>query len=177
MKKTLFPLVGILALTFIFSAFCHCSPSESHASNSIQETMSCLTTDLPELSIDSPQILTPISGYSTYENFVVLQWTSVAASEKYEILISRNINFSDSSSIFTTDTAYRFEGGDLNRGVVFWKVRSVQKNNKFSSWSNYSNFNLLGKINVEIQENIRHSCNGDCSHCPNPCGRRPSPVE
>jgi hypothetical protein len=175
MKKLLFPIIGILALTFVLSAFCHCNPSESKASNSIQEAISELKAEFPELSIDSPQILTPISGYSTYENFAVLQWTSVEASEKYEILVSRQEDFSDSTSIFTTDTIYRFEGGDLNRGIVFWKVRSVQKNNKFSSWSNYSNFNLLGKINVEIQENITRPCNGDCGHCSNPCGRRRSP--
>jgi len=172
-------LFGILSALFLLTAFCNCTINESNAQVSAVSITKKQVKDIPALTPDSPKIIAPLNDFSTYENIIYLKWTSVTHCKTYEILTSRKADFSDSTVTYqSSDTLFAFNGEGLMRGVVFWKVRSLQENNEYSAWSNVSRFTLLGRINTDRTPDdvIVRPCNGDCGHCQNPCGRRKAPV-
>ena len=179
MRKLLPPLFGILAAVFILTAFCDCSMNQTTAQLSAEPVSEKHLEAVPVLPADSPAIISPNYDFSTYENIIYLQWTSVVHCKNYEVQTSRKSDFSDTTNTYqTSDTLFAFNGEGLMRGVVFWKVRSKYENNEYSAWSEISRFTLLGRIDTDLtpDDRIVAPCNGNCGSCTRPCGRR-RPVE
>ncbi|PLW94760.1 MAG: hypothetical protein C0592_01865 [Marinilabiliales bacterium] len=175
MRKILLPITGIIAAVFVLTAFCDCSMHDANAESSLNLISDQPFEDVPILPADSPMLISPVYDFSTYENLIQLKWTSVDTCMQYEVLVSRNVDFSDSTTTFKcSDTLFTFNGEGLMRGVVFWKVRSIRGNGEFSSWSEFSRFTLLGRIDIDrdVNERIVAPCNGNCANCTRPCGRR-----
>lgn len=130
---------------------------------------------IPTEKIQAPQILTPQPMQELSGPDCLLSWTSSAGADKYEVWVSDSKGFENCGQFVVTDTFHHYTTPHSNRCGYYWKVRAWKTNSSFSDFSEIGVFYASNPA-VEIQLlPPPHGCNGNCSNCRNPCGRRPSP--
>ena len=172
--KIWIPFYILLFTAVFFSAFSNSSRKNSII-NTFQKAVFLKKASLSNIKLltDSPKIICPLTAQNKPN--ILFKWYKLDTCSKYEIAIARKIDFQNAKKLIFQDTMLFYNCSSMIPGVVFWKVRSLRNDSMKSPWSKLGKFILLGKVKVEkIHYN---GCNGNCAHCPNPCGRHHPPVD
>ncbi len=121
---------------------------------------------------DTPKVIAPSDFFSTSETTVLFAWNRIDTGVTYEINYAWDAGFSTSQSTTTIDTAIYISFPVAGSAPLFWKIRSISKSGQVSGWSSVHSFSFVMQPVL-----YQRGCNGNCSQCTHPCGRRPYPTE
>jgi photosystem II stability/assembly factor-like uncharacterized protein len=113
--------------------------------NSPWSVINSFTTKLGEI-VNAPELYTPKAGAVDTPPQPVFQWSAIKGAEKYELLVSPNVNFSSPVLSMTGDgavpsTAWQSEVKLVSGQTYYWKVRAVGAGSN-SSWSPIGGFTI-----------------------------------
>lgn len=119
---------------------------------------------------DTPVVNYPMTGAVSSSSTIAFSWNSAGDSLRYEIRYALNPEFNDATLLSVGMTSAEISLGVLVSTLYYWQIRSIAPDSTTSVWTTARTFTLNPQVQVQ-----QWRCNGDCSHCPNPCGRRPNP--
>lgn len=113
--------------------------------NSPWSVVYSFTTKLGEIE-NTPELYTPAAGAVDIPPQPVFQWSAIKGAEKYELLVSTDINFADPILSMTGNnaipaTAWHSEIKLISGRTYYWKVKAVGANSH-SSWSPIGGFTI-----------------------------------
>jgi hypothetical protein len=160
--KTIVAIPCCILLTILFSMMLG---TQIHAQNSS-------TGD----QLIAPYLLNPVN-FSSCDSLCTFSWTSSGNKVSYELWISDNSGFGECKQFVTRDTTFTWLTGVPTNQYKYCKVRAWKSGKVYSAWSPVVAF-VHGTL-IQNNFNIYRTggCNGDCSHCNHPCGRRPVPKD
>ena len=109
------------------------------------------TTKLGE-TVNAPELYTPKAGTVDTPPQPVFQWSAIKGAEKYELLVSTNITFSDPvlskiGNDAIPSTAWQSDVKLIGGQTYYWKVRAIGANTH-SSWSPVSGFTISPELQI-----------------------------
>lgn len=161
-----FKTIIILGIIFI-SAYSNSAKNEMPILNNSQ------IEDSVDFEICTPEPINPLDGVVGITDNVSIQWSGCGKDVSYELQISTTSDFKQAQIINTKDSTYLFDVSNIVSATIFWKVRTVSSDSKYSFWSLTNSFSA-GNWQIEII--MPNGCHGNCATCPNPCGRGRSPI-
>lgn len=120
---------------------------------------------------EAPTVISPNDFFTTSESTVLFLWNQSGDEITYEITYAWDNGFSNAQSTTTIDTAIYISFPVAKSTPLFWKIRSIAKSGQVSEWSPVHSFSFVMQPAL-----YQHGCNGNCSQCTHPCGRRPHPT-
>ncbi len=121
---------------------------------------------------DSPVVNSPATGAISSSSAVAFSWNSAGDSLQYEIRYALNPEFDGATVLRVGMSSSEISFETLAPTLYYWQIRSIAPDSTSSAWTVARTFTVNPQVQVQ-----QWRCNGDCGHCPNPCGRRPHPTE
>lgn len=119
---------------------------------------------------DTPVVNYPATGTISSYNNITISWNSAGDSLQYELRYAPNPEF-DGARVLRVAVSFVEINEEIKTSTVYyWQIRSIAPDNTSSVWTVARTFTLNPQVQVQ-----QWRCNGDCGHCPNPCGRRSRP--
>lgn len=116
-------------------------PEEDYSDNSASVTFAVY-------NLNNPNILSPIDGYSTSNNFVEFKIADIGANLNYNlsyyVQVDTNLNFSttiNSPTLSASDGLVYWKLPNLNKGIYYWRSR-IYDGKDSSGWSQPRTFSI-----------------------------------
>ncbi len=114
---------------------------EDHSDNSA-------SVSFPVYNLNNPNILSPIDGYSTSNNYVEFKIADIVGNLNYNlsyyIQVDTNLTFSssiNSPTLFGSDGLVNWKLPNLNKGIYYWRTR-IYDGKDSSGWSQPRTFSI-----------------------------------
>lgn len=179
----------LLMLSGLFLTLCSCGKAntqQSRVGDSPQASLSAGMTgqayavdhsealrDSKSLVLSIPIPKSPLNGAVISAETISFSWSACPGAVRYRIETSQLADFTIINALECIDTISIQSISLMSAPNMFWRVRSEMNDTVYSGWSEVNQFTVQQAVVIPPPYG---GCNGDCSHCTHPCGRRPPPI-